>query len=160
MTLMKKPPTKSIVFIFSFLIIIISTASAQENNYSGTEKELQASELFTMANSADYSDNICANIHKDEKNTYYSLDVSSFSTKYEKIRILEFIYGNDAIVSIGMNPDKTKYLFLVNNTLNNSEQNVQDAFKDFMVQSKNELNKLNEEQLRLWLIEHDKYLKE
>lgn len=144
---------------FAVILCVTFTGSlyAQQGSYSGNESKVQSGSLLSKANATDFGNNISATIFKDDKNTYYAVDLSKLPEKFERIRVLELSYGNKVLVNIG-NDLSTNFLFyLVNNTLNKSTQYINDLFNDFLTQSKAELQTMNAEQLRLWLIQHDKY---
>lgn len=144
-----------LTLLFSFPVLL----SAQQGSYKGGEAKLSESDILLKAKAADFGDNISAQIFYDEKNTYYAVDISKISSKYEKIRILELSFADKALVNIGSDNNTGYYFFLVNNTLRKSSDEINKLFSEFMVQSQVELKTMNEEQLRLWLIQHDKYSK-
>ena len=127
---------------------------AQNDSYMGNENE-----LLSKAESTDFSDNISAKLFQDEKNSYFAVDVSKLPSKYEKIRILELSFAGNTLVNIGSDKNMKFYFFLVNNTLNKTTEEINKLFNEFSVQAKAELQTMNEEQIRLWLIQHDKYSK-
>jgi len=153
---------KSIFIAFALTILFTSPIllSAQQGSYKGKEAKLSTSEILLKAESLDFGDNISAEIYSDIKNTYYAVDVSKLSSKYEKIRLLELSFADKALVNIGSDISSGYYFFLVNNTLNKSNDDIVSMFTGYMIQSQDELRLLNEEQLRLWLIQHDKYSKQ
>ncbi len=156
-------PTKidSTLISFTLMLFLSFTGllNAQNDNYIGNETELSESELLSKAESADYSNNISAKLFQDERNSYFAVDISKLPSKYEKIRILELSFTNKTVVNIGSDNNMKFYFFLVNNALNKSTEEINKLFSEFGAQSKAELQTMNEEQLRLWLIQHDKYSK-
>lgn len=145
----------ALILPFSFTGLL----HAQQGSYIGTENSLSENELFAKATDADFGNNISTKIFEDVKNTYFAVDVSKLSSKYEKIRILELSYEDKALVSMGSDENTTFYFFLVNNTLNKSTEEIVGLLNDFLTRAKTELQAMNSEQLRLWLIQHDKYSK-
>ncbi len=150
---------KQLILLLTILIFTGSNMLAQNSNYAGTESNISLDQLIDKSVSMESSDKLCSLIYEDSKNTYYVVNANKLESKFEKIRLLELSYSDDALVSIGMNTDKTKFFFLVNNTLNKSTEDIEKLFEGFVLQSKTEMNKLNAEQMRLWLIQHDKYFK-
>ncbi len=151
------------VFITCAITLLLSLPlllHAQHDSYTGNEAKLFQNELVSKAEAANFGDKVSIKIHNDEKNTYYAFDVNKLSNKYERIRILELCYADNALVSIGSDKNMKFYLFLVNNTLNISTEEINNLFIEFIIQAETELQAMNEEQLRLWLIQHDKYSKE
>ena len=144
-----------LMLTFSFPILL----HAQHDSYMGTETKLSKAELLLKAESTDFNNSISTRLFHDEKNSYYAVDVSKLPSKYEKIRILELSFADNALVSIGSDENIKYYFFLVNNTLDKSSNEIQKLFNEFSVQSKTELQAMNDEQIRLWLIQHDKYSK-
>lgn len=144
-------------------IVLITTISfpnllfSQHDSYAGKETKLTTSELLLKAEQTDFNKTISQKVFEDEKNTYYAVDVSLLSSKYEKIRLLELSYADKILVSIGTDNEKKYYFFLVNNTLEKSADEINNLFDSFSTQSKTELQSMNDEQKRLWLIQHDKY---
>lgn len=132
---------------------------AQQENYKGQETNLSSEELIAKAQTVDFGDKLSNKIFDDEKNSYFAVDVNKLSSTYEKIRVLELGFENNTLVNISSDSNTGFYLFLVNNTLDKPEKEINSLFDEFQLQSKAELQKLNEEQLRLWLIQHDKYSK-
>ncbi|MBC8319384.1 MAG: hypothetical protein H8E34_01540 [Bacteroidetes bacterium] len=159
MFLIAKIESTLIAVAVILLIFFPGLLIAQHDSYKGIEAKFSENELLTMAGAADYGDNISAKIFEDEKNTYFAVDIGKLSSEYEKIRILELSYADNALVNIGSDKNMEYYLFLVNNTLNISSHEIIKVFDEFKVQSISELQVMNNEQLRLWLIQHDKYSK-
>ena len=159
MFLLTKVKSAIISFIIIISFAVVGPLHAQSGSYIGNEANIESGSLLSKASMTDFGDEISAKIFEDDKNTYYAVDVSKLDSKYEEIRILELSYANKVIVNT--NSDKTKkyYLFLVNNTLNKSEEDIIVLFDDFSIQSKTEYEAMNNEQIRLWLIQHDKYSK-
>ena len=155
--------TKTESVIVAFILMLTFSFSgilhAQDGGYMGNETKLAKSELLSKAKSADYGHNISAKLFQDEKNSYFAVDVSKLPSKYEKIRILELSFADNALVSIGSDDSMKYYFFLVNNTLKKSADEIEKLFNEYSIQSKTELQAMNEEQIRLWLIQHDKYSK-
>ena len=152
---------KSIFTAFALTILFVCPTylNAQQGSYRGNEAKLSKSEILLKTKSLDFGDNISAEIYKDEKNTYYAVDISKLSSKYEKIRLLELSFADKALVNIGSDSSTGYYFFLVNNTLSKSSEEINKLFTGYLVKSQDELKLMNEEQLRLWLIQHDKYSK-
>ncbi len=146
-------------FVSFFLVTILFSGSiySQQSSYMGTEAMINHSELLSKAKATDFGKSISAQIYKDSKNTYYAVDVKKLSSKYEKIRLLELSYADKVLVSMGADSDFNYYFFLVNNTMDKSPDYVYDVLNSFLSQSKEEEKTLSDEQLRLWLIQHDKY---
>jgi len=151
---------KSSLISFAILISLLVTGSLyaqQQGSYIGDEPSLESSSLLTKASMANFENGICAKIFEDNKNSYYAVDVSQLTSQYEKIRLLELSYKDRVLVSLGSDSDVKYYFYLVNNTLDRSSTEVAQIVTDFLLQSKDEENALNSEQLRLWLIQHDKH---
>ncbi|MAE07304.1 MAG: hypothetical protein CL661_12095 [Bacteroidetes bacterium] len=159
MVLIAKIKSLTITFTLLFSLSFTVLLYAQDDNYKGKEASLSTTELSAKAETTDFKNNISAKIFIDEKNSYFAVDVRKLLSTYEEIRILELSFSNNNLVNIGSDKNTGFYFFLVNNTLNISEEDVNNLFNDFLVQTKTELLELNEEQLRLWLIQHDKYSK-
>ena len=159
MFLITKVKSAIILFIVIIFFVVTGSLKAQSGSYTGNEANIESGSLLLKASMTDFGDEISVKIFEDDKNTYYAVDVSKLDSKYEQIRILELSYADKIIVNT--NSDKTKkyYLFLVNNTLDKSEEEIITLFDDFSIQSKAELEAMNNEQIRLWLIQHDKYSK-
>ena len=153
---------KSVFVAFGLLIItsfIPGLLHSQNGSYLGIESNITKDEFIAKAESVDFGDKINTTIHKDEKNTYYAINISKLPSQFEKIRILELIFGDKNIVNIGSDINGKYYFFLVNNTLNKTSDDIDIAFEEYRKKSKEELEMMNDEQLRLWLIQHDKYSK-
>jgi len=150
---------KQTILLLTIIIFTGFNMLAQDSNYSGNEENISLDQLIEKAQSIDLSENLCSLIHEDLKNTYYVINANKLESKYEKIRLLELTYTDDALVSIGNNKDMTQFFYLTNNTLNKTTDDIQRLFEDFAVQSKSEMESIDTEQMRLWLIQHDKYSK-
>jgi len=159
MFLITKVKSAIIFFILIISFTVTGSLHAQSGNYIGNEANIESGSLLSKANMTDFEDQICAKIFKDDKNTYYAVDVSKLSSRYEKIRILELSYEDKVLVSMGSDTNTKYYYFLVNNTLDKSPKEIDDIVFGFLTQLKNEEKALNDEQMRLWLIQHDKYTK-
>ncbi|NQU34944.1 MAG: hypothetical protein HQ521_17085 [Bacteroidetes bacterium] len=151
--------SKFVLTILVFLLILPGILNAQEDNYLGNEKKIQPEELLAKAMIADFSNSLSEKIYEDSKNSYFAVDVEKLNTKFERIRVLELSYGDDALVSIGTDENRLYYFFLVNNILNKTPEDINSTFIDFQIQATTELAKLNDEQLRLWLLQHEKFSK-
>ncbi len=143
-------------FIFVFVVLSPLLLASQNSKYIGNENNIQNAELSNKSKSTNFNDKYSAQIYEDSKNTYFAIDIAKLNSKYLEFRILELCYGDKAIVSIGKDNTNEYYFFLVNNTLNKSAEEINQTFDDFLITATNELSKLNEEQIRLWLIQHDK----
>lgn len=149
-----------LLFIAIFTLVIAPTLiSAQSGSYEGKESNIYIEDLIEVADKTEFGDNISNYLMHDVKNTYYAVKVSKLNTQFEKIRLLELSYEDNDIVSMGADENYNYYFFLVNNVLNKTEKEINDRLTEFSVISKKEYQELNEEQLRLWLIQHDKYSK-
>ena len=146
---------------FTLMLFLSFTGllNAQNDSYIENGTKLSESELLLKAESADYHDNISAKLFQDERNSYFAVDISRLPSKFEKIRILELCFADKTVVNIGSDNNMKFYYFLVNNTLNKSTKEINKLFFEFSVQAKAELQAMNEEQIRLWLLQHDKYSK-
>lgn len=149
---------------FIAIVLILSLSfpfilHSQDTSYIGDEASLAANDLLELAENTDFDNNISMEIFKDEKNSYYAIDISKLASIYEQIRILELSFANNTIVNIGSDKNTGFYFFLVNNKLSKSTTEINNLFNKFVNQSKTELAEMNDEQLRLWLIQHDKYSK-
>ncbi len=151
--------SKLVLTILVFLLILPGILNAQEGNYLGCEKKIHPEELLAKAMIADFSNNLSEKIYEDSKNSYFAVDVAKLNTKFERIRLLELSYSDDALVSIGTDENRLFYFFLVNNILNKTPEDINNTFIGFQTQATVESAKLNEEQLRLWLLQHDKFSK-
>jgi hypothetical protein len=144
------------VCVFVLIALLPISIFGQQNSYTGEETKLQMETLIIKADSTEFGDNICPKIHEDEKNNYYALKLATLDSKYEKIRILELCYSSNELVHIGTDDKNNYYMFLVNKVLNLSDETINNKFVEFSDQSKEELNSLSNEQLRLWLLQYDK----
>lgn len=146
--------------IFTIAVFFfVTVAYSQQGEYLGVEKDLTASELTDKANAADFDKGFAAKIYKDQKNTYYAINNSSIESRYIKIRILEQSYSDSELVNIGSSLKQDYLMFLVNNTLNASEDKIIDLFNDYYSIALKEETSMNEEAMTIWLIKHDKYSK-
>lgn len=147
-----------LLFLAIFTLVTIPTLiNAQSGNYSGNESNIYTEDLIEVADKTEFGDNISSYLMQDIKNKYYAVKVSKLTTQFEKIRLLELSYEDNEIVSMGADDNNIYYFFLVNNILNKTEKEINDKLTGFSITSKKEYQELNSEQLRLWLIQHDKY---
>ncbi len=126
-------------FITLLLILLLSfphIIHAQNNSYKGTEANLAENDLLEIAKNSDFDNNVSMEIFKDEKNSYYAVDISKLTSTYEQIRILELSFANSTLVNIGSDKQTGFYLFLVNNKLNKSTEEINTLFNKFVSQSK------------------------
>jgi len=107
----------TIVWMFVILPLFSSTLLAQEYKYLGTEPNITHEELLQKAAQLDFSEQAFQEIYSDSKNTYYTLSTENIGSRYVRIRILELIATDKALVNIGGSPDSKYNLFLVNNSL-------------------------------------------
>ncbi len=148
-----------ITFILILSLSFTGLLHAQHDTYKGKEASLSMNELLALAETADFENKISVKIFSDEKNSYFAFDVTKLSSSYDKIRILELSFTNKTLVNIGSDKNTGFYFFLVNNSLKKSNEEIINLFNEFLELSKSELQNLNQEQVRLWLIQHDKYSK-
>jgi len=153
---------KHLIFKYSLVLaisLIVTSAFSQESKYLGEEVNILHSELIQLASETDFNGEIASEIFKDEKNTYFAIDNSSIKSRYVKIRILEQSYSDNKLVNIGSAVDGGFMLFLVNNVLIETDDQVVDIFKEYQEKAIKEESNLSEEELSIWLNEHDKYSK-
>lgn len=141
------------------LLMLVFTATpiitiGQNSSYLGKEKDINKDFLRVKADNAVFADDICTSIYQDEKNSYYCINISSFESKFEEIRLLEYSYSDRHVVSLGK--DNQFLYFLVDNVHNLNNIDVVSIFKEFHEKAIQEKESLNAEQMRLWLIQHDK----
>ena len=148
---------KPVIIIFLFVLVMPITSNAQNNSYAGDESDITTTFLMSKALEANFNNEISSQIWKDEKNTYYCIDINNIDSRYEEIRILEYCFKDNKIVNIGK--DDNYMYFLVNNTLNVDNKTVTDTFNKYHTKAIQEKQELNDEQMRLWLIQHDKDVK-
>ena len=147
-----------LLFVAIFTLITIPTLiNAQSGNYGGKESNIYIEDLIEIADKTEFGDNISSYLMQDIKNKYYAVKVSKLATQFEKIRLLELSYEDNEIVSMGADENNIYYFFLVNNVLNKTKEDINYKLAEFSNTSKKEYQELNSEQLRLWLIQHDKY---
>lgn len=141
-------------------IVMLSSASFTQNNkYLGNEKDISGSELIAKAQNTSFQGQVVKEIYSDEKNTYFALDNSSIESRYVKIRILEQSYSDKYLVNIGPDIDSGYMLFLVNNSLNKSQEDIIKLLDTFRVAAVKEEASMNEEAMNLWLSKHKKFSK-
>jgi len=141
------------------LSINVPVSVVAQGSYAGDENKVSTESLLSKAKEADFSNGISAKIFSDSKNSYFAVDLKKLTSNFIKIRILEQSYDNLILVNISNDNTKGYYLYLVNNSLKKSDEEVNTLFTDFLVQAKNEQQLMNDEQMRLWIIQHDKYSK-
>ena len=146
-------------FLLVIFIIFSSIISAQEHKYLGTEQNITQEELLAKAVNIDFTAESFHEVYKDSKNTYYVLSTKILKNRMVKIKILELISRDDKLVNIGASPDSEYNLFLVNNSLKKSSDQVLKIMYGYIKQSKNEVSQLTEEQQQQWLLDSDKYSK-
>ncbi len=150
-----QPNFKPMGFLMLFLF---STAFAvsQNKHYLGTEPDLPAAKLLQNAAKANFNGHMAAQIYKDDKNTYYAVNLQKIKSNYLKIRLLEQSYKSKYLVSISANIKADYLLFLVNNTLKKSNTQIVTLLESYLQKAKNEALTMNAEQMRLWLLSHQK----
>jgi len=153
---LSKMTVTMMVVVFS---VFSTTLMAQEYKYMGTEPNITHEELLQKAAQTDFSQQAFQEIYADSKNTYYALSTENIASRYVKIRILELIATDKALVNIGGSPDSKYNLFLVNNSLGKTTDQLAKVVDEYIMKSQNEANQMSEEQLQLWLRDNDKYAK-
>ena len=142
-----------------FISLTITGNIIAQGSYAGTEPKLEYNTLLEKAKATNFNNELSAKVHQDQKNTYYAIDVSKLKSEYEQIRLLELSYNSTVIVNTGNDRSSNYYLFLVNNTLDKTDEEIFVLFDNYSQQSKTEMLDMTGEQMRLWLIQHDKYSK-
>ncbi len=136
-----------------------SSILAQEYRYLGTEPNITHEELLQKANLLDYSTESFQELYKDSKNTYFVFSTRSLENRVVKIMILELISKDNTLVNIGASPDTDLNLFLINNSLGKTTDQIREIVHGYVIQSQNEVSQLTDEQQQQWLNENDKYTK-
>ncbi len=149
----------TIAWMFVIFPLFSSTLLAQEYKYMGTEPNITHEELRLKAAQTDFSQQAFQEIYTDSKNTYFALSTENIDSRYVKIRILELIATDRALVNIGGSPDSKYNLFLVNNSLGKTTDQMAKVVDEYIMKSQNEANQMSDEQLQIWLLENDKYAK-
>ncbi len=146
-------------FIVTALFLAPFFACGQSPVYLGKEKNIDVNFLLKKAENGNFDGNIAAKIYQDKKNSYYAVDLSQISTRYEKIRILEHSYQDKSLTNIYNDINGKYLLFLVNNALNIPPSGIVDKLNGFYAKSKKEMKAMNEGEMKTWLKKHDKYNK-
>ncbi len=139
--------------LLSFPVFVFS----QTAHYIGTEKNVNSSFLIERAERVNFGKNVAAKIYKDVKNTYYAVDLKRITSRYVKIRLLEYSYQDNALTNILSNINGDYLLFLVNNKLNKSSKNIILLIEKYKTEASNEEDKMSNAEKTLWLQKHDKY---
>ena len=147
-----------IVFV-SLTLILPFTVFSQTAHYLGTEKNLNGDFLLKKAENTDFGNNVAAKIFSDSKNTYFAVDLNKLPTKYQKIRVLELSFDDKALVNILSDINGKYLLFLVNNTLKIPPSEIVSKLETFKTKVSDEEKNLNNEELKIWFKNHDKYSK-
>ncbi len=149
----------TIVLMFVVFPLFSSSLLAQEYKYMGTEPNITHEELLQKAAQTDFSQQPFQEIYSDSKNTYFTLSTEKIDSRYVKIRILDLIATDNALVNIGGSPDSKYNLFLVNNSLGKTTDQLAKVVEEYINKSQNEANQMSDEQIQIWLRENDKYAK-
>lgn len=139
------------LFLFSTVFAI-----AQNNHYLGTEQNLPVAKLLQKAAKTNFNGHFAAPVYKDDKNTYYAVNLQKIKSDYLKIRLLEQSYQSKYLVNISANIKANYLFFLVNNTLKKSNMQIVALFESYLQKAKDEALNMNAEQMRLWLLSHQK----
>lgn len=136
-----------------------SSMIAQEYKYLGTEPNITHEELLQKAAVLDFSAESFQEVYQDSKNTYFVFSTRNLENRVVKIKILELIAKDNTLVNIGASPDTDLNLFLINNSLGKTNDQIREIVHEYIIQSQNEVNQLTDEQQKQWLLENDKYTK-
>lgn len=153
---MRKSYLKSwhLFFALATVMFFSVTTTAQTAN-----EDISTYSLIELAKSNN-SDEFCYLLTEDSENHYYAVNTKTIDSRYVKIRMLEQSYNSDYLVNIGVSSAELDLLvFLVKKSTNKNSDEVQQTFEDYIINAKKELNDKNPEQLRLWMMQHDKYQK-
>jgi len=139
------------------ILILTNLTFSQNNKYLGKEKDITLSELLLKADNTNFEDQIVKRIYSDEKNSYFALKNNTISSKYVKVRILEQSYQDKSLVNIGPEMDDGYMVFLVNNTLNKSDNEIINLFESWRQKAVREMNSMGEAEMKKWIDEHIKF---
>jgi hypothetical protein len=146
-------------FLLVQMFLIPFFAFNQNGHYLGKEKNIDNNFLLKKAGNTNFNNNPAALIFKDIKNSYYAVDLSKLPSRYEKIRFLEYTYNSKELTNIYNDINGKYMLFLVDNSLNIAPSRITDILSGFKSETEKELKGMNEQEVKTWLKEHDKYIK-
>ena len=145
------------LFVIVFLLLFSFTEIFSQND---NEAFVSIAELEAMADQANFQENIATAIYIGSKSTFFAIQVSDLSSRYVELRILEQVYLDKEIVHIGMSRDLDFILFLVNNKLSISNNDIVLKFNNYHTTALKEIKSMSKDQLANWLLAHDKSEKE
>lgn len=141
------------------IISLSSVSFSQNTNNIAQEENITTIELIQKAEVTDFNDQKVKMIYSDNKNSYFAIDNSLIDSRFVKIRILEQTYKDKTLVNIGPEIDEGYMLFLVNNNLNKSREDILKLFDSYRVTAIKEEASMNKESMKSWLENHKKFLK-
>ena len=153
---MQKSNWSARITLLVFVISILCSTGLYSQSYQHDSDTHQ--KLVEKAKKTDF-EGLTSIISFDKQNNYYAVKTSSIKSRYIKIRILEQSYEDDYLVNIGTFNNLEYLLFLVKKTPDTESINVEKLIDNYNTTAIQELDKLDSEQVRLWLLQHDKYIK-
>ena len=142
------------LLVFATLILYSTGLSAQSHERESVTRQ----KLLEKAKNTEFK-GFTAMISFDDHNYYYAIKTSDIKSRYVRIRILEQTFEDDYLVNIGTFDNLEYMLFLVKKIPGRENRDIETIIVDYFNIANQELNKLDSEQTRLWLLQHDKYTK-
>ncbi len=138
--------------LLAVLLFCIITPYAQ--NIS--REQVSISKLIELSEETEFN-GLSSLLYSDEENDYFAVNTKSVESRFVKIRMFELSYENNILVNIGSHDNLNYMYFLVNKVHETSHEEFERKIADFKDTAIVESNQMNGEQMRLWLLQHDKY---
>ena len=142
------------LLVFATLILYSTGLFAQSHK----KESVTHQKLFEKAKNTEFK-GFTSMISFDDHNYYYAVKTSDIKSRYIKIRLLEQTFEDDYLVNIGTFDNLEYMVFLVKKIPGRENRDIEKIIVDYYNIANQELNKLDSEQTRLWLLQHDKYTK-
>ncbi|MDG2080895.1 MAG: hypothetical protein P8J47_03830 [Bacteroidales bacterium] len=145
-----------VVFSMAFILSIPQYVVSQGINKVDISS-LTVIELSEMAKSMEFINGPSENFANDQTNNYYVLSTQDIEHKFVTFYILEQSYNSDFLVNIGSSSELELHFFLVNKVHGKTDLDIYTEFNAYIDKANNALENMNQEQLRLWELQHNKF---
>jgi hypothetical protein len=118
---------------------------------------LTVNELSKMVESREFASGPYENFANDQTNNYYVLSTQDIEHKFVTLYILEQSYNSNFMVNIGSSSDLDLHFFLVNKVHCKTDLDIYTELNTYIDKANNAIESMNQEQLRLWELQHNKF---
>ncbi|MCP4910831.1 MAG: hypothetical protein GY907_08995 [Bacteroidetes bacterium] len=150
--------TTRILVVFSMALILLIPQYVVSQGINKVDiSSLTVNELSKMVESREFASGPYENFANDQTNNYYVLSTQDIEHKFVTLYILEQSYNSNFMVNIGSSSDFDLHFFLVNKVHGKTDLDIYTELNTYIDKANNAIESMNQEQLRLWELQHNKF---